>query len=230
MGFGTLFIGYFLLLNITYTFCLTDIIAAAIMALGLYKLSSVNKDFTRALYSSYAFILFSLAELVIEGLNMFGITKNYTDIIPYVSMARYVIVFVLTMFMLRGIADVANEVGIKALEKRASHSVIANAIIYALCFVFEIPPIATITSAPMAIIGLVLLLSLFVIVIVNLVTIYTAYMRICMPEDENEEEEKPSRFAFVNKYREHRMQKEREYAEYKLEKAKKKAEKKKKKR
>ena len=53
-------------------------------------------------------------------------------------------------------------------------------------------------------------------------------MKICMPEDkDNEVEDKPSRFGFVNKYHEHTAEKQREYAEYKLEKLKKKNSKKK---
>ena len=55
-------------------------------------------------------------------------------------------------------------------------------------------------------------------------------MKICMPEDvDNDVPDKPSRFEFVNKHREHTLQKQREYAEYKLEKFKKKNSKKKKK-
>jgi hypothetical protein len=41
MGFGMLFIGYFLLINITY-FEYTDIIAAMLMLMAAYKLSFVN--------------------------------------------------------------------------------------------------------------------------------------------------------------------------------------------
>ena len=64
----------------------------------------------------------------------------------------------------------------------------------------------------------------------KLVTIYRAYMKICMPEDvDNDVSDKPSKFEFINKHREHTMQKQREYAEYKLEKLKKKNSNKKKK-
>ena len=72
------------------------------------------------------------------------------------------------------------------------------------------------------------LIGVFAVVCINLVTIYSAYMRICMPDDvDNDAVDKPSRFGFVNKYREHTAEKQREYAEYKLEKLKKKNSKKK---
>ena len=48
------------------------------------------------------------------------------------------------------------------------------------------------------------------------------------PKPNPDTPDKPSRFEFINKHREHTLQKEREYAEYKLEKYKKKASKKKK--
>ena len=54
MGFGTLFFGYFLLLNITY-YSFTDLIAALIAAMGLYKLSSVNRPFKNGFYASVIF-------------------------------------------------------------------------------------------------------------------------------------------------------------------------------
>ena len=65
MGFGTLFIGYFLILNITY-YSFTDIIAALIMLLGLYKLSTVNKHFKLGTYSCIGFSCFALVELITQ--------------------------------------------------------------------------------------------------------------------------------------------------------------------
>ena len=68
MGFGTLFIGYFLLLNLTY-YGFTDVIAASVMLLGLYKLSPVNKYFRAAALSSGVFLAFSLGELGIAAID-----------------------------------------------------------------------------------------------------------------------------------------------------------------
>ena len=82
----------------------------------------------------------------------------------------------------------------------------------------------------MATASAITLIAIFTVVIVNLVTIYRAYMKICMPDDiDNDTPDKPSKFEFINKHREHTIQKQREYAEYKLEKLKKKNAKKKKK-
>ena len=227
MGFGTLFIGYFLLLNIFY-YQFTDVICAALMALALHKLSGVNKDFRYGFYSAIGFIAFGALELILGVMLMFNPSTALVPITPYVSMARYVTVFILTLFMLRGIKDVAGEVGLKNLSHRASVSVYFTAAVYALLFIFEMPALALLLpEKALAIISLCLLLSVFTLVIANLVTVYTAYMRICMPGDEDNDEQKPSKFAFVNRYRERKEEKEREYAEYQLEKMKKKAQQKK---
>ncbi len=231
MGFGTLFIGYFLLLNVTnYNF--TDIICASVMALALYKLSGVNRDFKLGLYSAYAFIPFALFELIIAVTYMFSPSGALDLILPYASMVRYIIIFVISLFILRGISEVANEVGLNALSKKAYVSVFFCIAVYSLLLVFELPIISAFIKSELAlgIITLTLLVGEFVLVAVNLVTIYTSYMRICMPEDiDNDVEDKPSKFEFVNKFREKRAEKSREYAEYKLEKMQKKINKSKKK-
>ena len=41
-------------------------------------------------------------------------------------------------------------------------------------------------------------------------------MRICMPGEKTYTEPRKSKFEFVNKFREHEAEKQKEYAEYKL--------------
>jgi hypothetical protein len=53
-------------------------------------------------------------------------------------------------------------------------------------------------------------------------------MKICMPDELTEKEDKKSRLGFVNKFKEHEEEKRREYAEYKLEQLRKKNQKKRK--
>jgi hypothetical protein len=103
--------------------------------------------------------------------------------------------------------------------------------IYAIAAVLEVPLVLSAVGVKiLATASAITLLAIFSVVVINLVTIYRAYMKICMPEDvDNDVPDKPSRFEFVNKHREHTLQKQREYAEYKLEKFKKKNSKKKKK-
>ena len=59
MGFGTLFIGYFLLLNITF-YEFTDVIAGVIILFGLYKLMGNSRYFKLPCYFSISFAIFGL--------------------------------------------------------------------------------------------------------------------------------------------------------------------------
>ena len=229
MGFGTLFIGYFLLLNVTY-YTFTDIIAALVMAMGLYKLSSVNRQFKGAFFSSIAFAAIGLVELVCQVYTMFIPNKD-AIILDYTGIPRYLIITVLTTFVLLGIENVADEVGLSELSKRAKITVPFSFAIFAILSILSIHALGNIIDVKiLSVVTVLMLLSSFIMIIINLVTIYSSYMRICMPEDkDNDVIDKPSKFEFVNKYREHTAEKQREYAEYKLNKLREKNQKKKKK-
>ena len=135
--------------------------------------------------------------------------------------------FILTVFILRGIYEVAREVDATALYKRAKASIPLSAVYLVFAFA-DIPEIASFlgTTGIYAYIYFALIIVLILAVAYNLITIYRAYMQICMP-NELEKEVKQSKFEFVNKFRAYEEKKSREYAEYKLDKMKKKNEKKK---
>ena len=229
MGFGTLFVGYFLLLNITF-YGFTDVIAALIMAMGLYRLTTVNRDFKLAYYTSLGFAFYGFIELIKEFTVIFvpSIEGKLEGIVPYASMIRYAIILALTFFMLKGIANVSDEVGLRELRARANLFIPVSITVYALSALFEIPLLSKfIPTEALAIISAALWVICFCLVIFNLITVYTAYMRICMPGDEDmDKKDSPSRFEFINKYRARKAEKEREYLEYQREKLKQKSEKK----
>ena len=232
MGFGTLFFGYFLLLNITY-YTITDLIASLIMAMGLYKLASVNTPFKNGFYISFGLSAIGIAELVIQIIAIFNPLLDMATVLSYVAIPRYFIIAIISMFVLYGIETVADEVGLGVLSKRAHRSIPFTLAIYAFSAILELPELDTIgflNTKALAIMTVIALFATLVIVTVNLITIYKAYAKICMPDEvDNIAPDKPSRFGFVNKHRERTQQKQREYAEYKLEKFKKKISKKKKK-
>ena len=230
MGFGTLFFGYFLLLNITY-FTFSDLIAALIMAMGLYKLCEVNTQFKNAFYASLVFSVIGLVELISGFITMFEPLVSLDTLLDYTALVRYIVIAILTLFILQGIERVADEVGLGELAGRAKKSMPPSLVLYLITALLSVPLSAGETF--MIILAYASAFALFatiIIVAVNLVTIYRAYMKICMPEDvDNETPDKPSRFEFVNRHREHTEKKQREYAEYRLNKLAKKNQKKKKK-
>lgn len=224
MGFGSLFIGYFLFLNVTYH-GITDIIAGLVMLFGLTKLRYINKPFRYCYYATLGFTGFSFIELVIELVKMFGIINEINLLFTVISIIRSALICALTYLMLRGMAEVAREVDLPKIQEKCKERIPTVIVIYALWIVLEvlglfggIPP-----QIP-AVVSVITLLATIVIIVMNLLLIYNCYMQICMPEDLIPKEKK-SRFGFVNKFNEYEEKKSREYAEYKLEKMKKKTEK-----
>ncbi len=211
MGFGTLFIGYFFLVNISYFFY-TDIIAAAVMLLGLYRLSWVNRSFFTSMAFCGVFTLFSLLELIGALIDTF-VPGSIGALLDYVQIPRYILIFALTITLLHGISEVAREVDARELSSRAKRS-LPFCFIYLLMAVLDLPQFSVLGKA-IVIISIVVIIALLILIALNLVTIYRAYMQICMPEDMVPKNKK-SRFGFVNRFREYEDGKAREYAEYKI--------------
>lgn len=219
MGFGTLFIGYFLLLNLTY-YGFTDVIAASVMLLGLYKLSPVNKYFKVAAVSTGVFLLFSLGELGIAVYEMFFRAINSPALVSIMCIVRCLAVGILTVMMLKGIETVACEVDIENLPAKASKLAIVTIVTYAMWIILE-APLSFIDNYILAVLSLITILTTLCLIIINLTVIYTCYMKICMPGDEGLKEDKPSRFAFVNEYRARKAERDEELARERAERMKK---------
>ena len=234
MGFGTLFFGYFILLDLPYQ-TLTNVCAAALILLGLYKLAYLNENMKRALYTVLVFLPFALYEATVEVLGMFFFIKIDGVVLNTVTyMVRNVIIGLLSAQMLFGMRDVAEEVGLRQLSRKCDIYSKITLGVYVLNL--TVPPDFSIifggegalyTQLVLSVITT--LLTLYVI-IMNCFNIYACYSKICMPEDNKSTEQKdaPSRFGFVNAFRKHEEEKRREYAEYKLQKMKKRAGKRKK--
>lgn len=225
MGFGTLFIGSFFLLNISY-YGYTDIIAAMIMMLGLYKLSYLNGELKGALYTCFGFAALSLSELIAAAMGLFGASAALDPIMPYVSSLRYVLIFAMSYLILTGIFKLAVEVDDRILAERAKRMSIFS-FLYLILALFELPLIAGLLGNIAGYVFFALILLHLILTVFLLTTEYKAYAGICMPEDNVPKPERQSKFGFVNRFREHEEKKVREYAEYRRAKREKKKAKKK---
>ncbi len=219
MGFGTLLIGYFLILNITY-YTWTDAIAALIMAMGLYKLSSVNDSFKYAFFASLGFAALGTFEAVGEIIAVFS---GEIEIIRNIALPlRAPILAVLTVLMLSGIRAVAREVDLTATAARAKRMIPVTFSLYTLDLILNTPKLwAAVPTVAVAVLAMVVIIATLFLVIYNLVTLYSCHMYICMPGEEMPKEKK-SRFEIVNKFREHEAQKQQELIDYRREKSQKK--------
>ena len=218
MGFGTLFIGLFLLLNFVYP-GFTDAIAALVILYGAYQLSSVNRAFRLGAIFTAVFCAFGVFELGYEIYDMFfEYGESSAVIVSVISILRYAAIAPLSLFLLLGMRDVANEVKLRALSIKCERVAIMTLPIYALSILFELFGIIGIFgSAVLNISAVFLLVANFTVIVMTLMCTYTCYSRIYMPGKPERDEKKESRFAFVNSMRRHQEEKQREYAEYKLE-------------
>ena len=183
MGFGTLFIGYFLLLNFTY-FGFTDIVAAGIMAAGLYKLSGINREFKLAFYAALTFLLYSVPELIIFTLRILEIYYDST-LTGYISIGSSVIVTALTALIMKGILSVSREVGLDRIPSLSKFSTYACFFVYGLWIICNATFLTNIFGGYVKVIYLISIVLLLLYVGFNLYVIYGAYMKICMPGDED---------------------------------------------
>lgn len=217
MGFGTLFIGYFLLLNI-FNFAYTDLIAALIMAYGAYKLASVTPDFKRGFYLTLPLALLGLYEVVALLFDMFGMKLGTDTLTGIIGIIRCALIGALSFLFLTGIKKLSVELDITRLNERARGARLLITLAYSIALILEIPSLdKIIPTKVLAVIALLSLVFTFSAIIYALTAIYSAYMRICMPEDLLKEE-KQSRFSAVNKFRENEKKRGEEYANYKMEK------------
>ena len=230
MGFGTLFIGYFLLLNIAYP-GFTDAIAGIVMLYGIYKLSEINKNFRRSAIAVLCFTIFGIFELGYNAYEtFFTVSQTSPTLVSVISMVRYILVALLSVFTFLGMRDVANEVGLRTLSIKCERVFYMTVTIYSISIILEALALSgLLTFSILTAVGVITLVCNVALTILALVCIYSCYMRICMPGQDKEKPEKESRFGFVNAFRRHEEKKRQEYADYKLEKYKKAQEKKKRK-
>lgn len=228
MGFGTLFFGYCLLLNVTY-YAASDVFAGLIMLMGLLKLAAYSKYFGRARWLAGGFAVLGFAEFALFFGALFfpALSAFYDGIGAYIAVVRYAVLAVMTLLILLGMEEVAREVELAGMPHRCRVLAYLSVGVYAVWILLDLP-LPLIPISVRAVVYFVAILAMLALLITNLFTIYGCYMRICLPGEETGKRRKPSRFAFVNEYRERQQEREREEEEYRREQMKKRAERKKK--
>ena len=215
MGFGTFFIGYFFLVNISY-FEYTDIISAMIMLLGLYSLSKFNRGFKTGFVFNAVFALFAFAELIIAAINLFDPYALGGISATAFAIPRYSLIFGITVSVLIGINELSKEVEAYELA-RFSGKIIPWCTVYLISAICEIPKFSELLGPAMAYVYAAAIIGHLAIVATALIAIYKAYATICMPE-ELEGKTKKSNFEFINRMNEREERKNLEYADYKIKK------------
>ena len=197
------------MLNITY-YTFTDIIAAMVMLLGLYKLAGVSRHFVRPMYAAIGFSVFALGELVFGVIDIFSTMD--TTAVACVAMARSLALGVFTVFMLMGMRDICKQLDVERIPLKCRTMIVWTSVLYTANILLQTPVLTSFLPPEVsAALYIAVFAGMVIVVAVNLSIIYGCYMRICMPKDLEPKPEKPSRFAFVNEYR--RRNEEKQIAE-----------------
>ena len=217
MGFGLLLAGYFLLLDVAY-FLITDIIAAALIALALSKLSYLNRGFKTALVTSFVFLAFSIVEFGFGAYDMlFSPIKN-PALISGIAIVKDVILCIMSLTAFEGMREVSAEVGLASHAKKCRTVAYFALPIYVLAIIAETPSLFSWTSTYVAtIIGVTSMLATLAYLIIALTAIFGCYAKICMPEEKNttstNKQKKKNTESFADAYRRQREEREAAKAE-----------------
>ena len=230
MGFGLLFIGYFMtyLMSVSYAGYLIRFMGYALMIFAFAKLYRYNRSFKFPMYATILLLgvtgvgcYVEIGEFLYKFLiiDHFEVTESFKFALGAVD---DLLVFLFQGCMLFAIRVIARETEAKNLPYLAVRN-FAFICVYQLLLAISWLPFSF-TEDYKKYFGMPIYLLYFAWIILNLVLIFKCYANIC---DENDIDMplKKSRFAFVNKIREETARREQkaaddsvEYARQKLEK------------
>ena len=194
MGFGLLFIGYLA----TYLLSISGhygyypaIVGCFLMLYALSKLVEYEPNFKKAFFAA-------LLLTVSVGTLLFGEISSYfgSEFTQLNNVAHYVKIAADILYhaaLLYAVAKIARSTELPKIERAAWR----NLIISSLFFVTEIVE----TALPNVYVFFATVILWLSALLLNSVMLMSCYMRIC-PEGDEDLPQKPSRFAFINKFRE----------------------------
>ena len=218
MGFGLLFIGYFMtyLMSVSYAGYLIRFVGYALMIYAFTKLYGYNRSFKLPLFASVLLLgvtgigcYVEVGEFLYEYLiiDHFGITESFK---LAVSTVDDLLVFIFQGCLLYAIRDIAKETETKNLPYIAARN-------FAFICVYQL--LLAVTWLPFAFVddykryfAMPIYLLYFAWIILNLVLIFKCYANIC-DEGDVDMPLKKSRFDFVNKIREETARREQKAAD-----------------
>ncbi|MBR0443237.1 MAG: hypothetical protein IIX15_02755 [Clostridia bacterium] len=211
MGWGLLFIGYFLkfILGINPMFdVVLTLPACVLMMIGLKKLSLYCHTFHYALWSTAllaavtvgggaAALLAPTGALPEMGASLVDWLRYATEAVArtnWIALAELIAAVLFHLALALGIKDIAVRVGVQKNAVRAMRNLVLVGL-YAASFLLAkvLPSLMGAMTSTATIVHLVFALC-------NSVLLYSCYMRIT-PAEETVPERKPSRFALINRLR-----------------------------
>ncbi len=205
MGFGLLFIGYFLeyLLGLNQLGTFTHVIGYMVMFVGLSRLRLYCRTFVYAQYATVVLMLPAVYRTFAHLSELFDMTFSFvTPILTLVvELLNHGLFLLFHVLLSVALMEICNRTGVKKNAIRALQNLVI--VVTQSLLQFYLLPLGSGGIAASALFYTLSLLLNLVWVICNLVLIGSCYMRICPAGEANgEKPKKPSRFAFVNDMRE----------------------------
>ena len=218
MGFGWLFIGYFIamFMSINLAGSIIRVVGYAVILFSAFKLSKYNRTFDYLKIGTAIMIIVSVL-LAISDISGFLYEEMFTQrdifsssfdsVMGIVSLGA---VLLFNASMLYPIRAIAKETEVDKIAVNAVRNFIFICVYFVLSIIAYLPFDFAVEYA--SVFSLPVLLLYFLWIILNLILIYSCYARIC---DENDVEmvRKLSKFAFINKLRAKQDEKEQNLAQ-----------------
>ena len=222
MGFGLLFIGYFItyfmthLMSLFYLGAVVRLIGYVMMSVAFYELSGYSTGFKGVSYASLvmliATVISAFAELT-HGFFELGMLKSTifpTELWLRVEAVTEILDFGFHALLLYAIFKIASEIEVHKIRIGAIRNFVFVSI-YAVLRILSELPFEALGDFPKYLRAPSILLY-FVLLIVNLVLIFTCYAKIC-DESDIDMPLKKSKIEFVNKIREETARREQKAAD-----------------
>ena len=203
MGFGILFIGYFLtfLMNrITYGYFF-ELLGILIILYASTKLIEYEKKF-KYLFLSTIFLALLSCYFVFANVSVAALGWNHPFFTRFANAYEFLKIFADVIFHVSlcfSVASIAQDTGCAKIRIAAYRNTVFYGLYFVCLILARIPAIQAISTAA-TVIGITSVLLWLSWLTLNAIMIFSCYMHIC---DENDVgmEAKPSRFALINKMR-----------------------------
>jgi len=205
MGFGLLLFGYVTayLMSVNILDFAFRLVGYAVMLCALLKLRRYHGAFLYPAVGVGALLTVSAVRSVYE-LSLFLYDNLLLDrpwlsesVFGVVTVIDTVLIFVFHAVLLYAVRAIAKETGVEKIAQNAVRNFVFVCLYYAVMLVSRLP----IDDAQMMQwLSAASLVSMLVFMVLNVLLIFSCYAKIC-DENDQEMEQKPSRFAFVNRFR-----------------------------
>ncbi len=216
MGFGPLLIGYIITFIVTiglgnYLFA-GMLIGGFIMFLGLSELRKYAPTFLYAIIANILLILCSFYEAAafIDDAFLLELGISGDILLTVFDWIEFIVYMAFNLTLLYGIADLSRRVQFPETRQKAYRNMVFVLVYNVFQLLINLPN--SIFENDMGFFLTLLLFLQLIYTAFNVLLILKCYAMIC-PEGEEDMKRKPSRFEFVNKYREKQDEREQQAIE-----------------